>query len=172
MGIKFPVDMSMNKICGPVFSDQGVEAVESSVAQILFVMDMTGRGMGDDHVNRFFSPQRQPHGKNMFFHHGFGILIGPAVVPHGAFQAQKIESVDRDDAPVNVFASHRIDRGVANIMVAFDVKQRPVQPVPKKRQILRLYIPAGEDQVHRRQGPGFDHPGQRRVDEIRYRQNF
>jgi hypothetical protein len=56
MGIKFPVDMSMDKIIGPVFSDQGVETVESPVTQIFSVMDMTGRGMGDDHVNRFFTP--------------------------------------------------------------------------------------------------------------------
>jgi hypothetical protein len=67
MGIKFPVDMSMDKISGAVFSDQGVEAVESPVAWIFSVMDMPGRGMGDDHVNRFFPPKLQPQGENLFF---------------------------------------------------------------------------------------------------------
>ncbi len=150
-----------------LFFHEAPKAVKPHVAQILFVMDVTGGCMGNHHVYGAFSPNTKLHPEYDFFHHGIGILIGTAIVPHGPLQTQNIQGPKGDHPGMDVFAPHGVGPGIPNIMVALYIKQGAVQAVTQKRQIFRFHISAGDDQIHRGQSLLFHLAGQILVNKIR-----
>lgn len=121
--VKFLVNMSMDKIGRPVFCDEPSKACKTHVAWIIAIMNVPGRGMGHHHVNGPFAPQTKSHPEQLFFHPGFSILIGSAVIPHGPAHAHDVQGAKADYPAMDIFTSHKVGGSVPDIVVAFNIKQ-------------------------------------------------
>ena len=127
--IKFLVDMAMDKIIRLIFFNEPSKAFKAHVTLVIFVMNVSGGCMGDDHMYGPFAPHLKPHPEQLCFHLGFSILVGPAIVPYGTSQSQYIQGAKADHPAVNIFASQWIGRGIPDIMIALDIEKRAAQSV-------------------------------------------
>ena len=166
------VDMTVDKPGGLSFVNQIDKTLEPHVAKILTIANMPRRSMGDHKVQAFFSPYGKPHFEDDFFHLSFGVLVFPAIVPHGAFKAHDVQGFELHDPSVYVVTPHWVGRGVPDIVVALYVKQRFFKSLPQKGKVFRSKVSAGDDQVHRFKALGFYPFYQRFVGKVRYCQYF
>ncbi len=127
--VKETVDMPVDKVIRRYFFNKAVEALKSTVTGVFFVVDMPGSGMGDHHMDGLFAPDFKGHPKNYFFHLCLGILVGTAIVPHGALKTQNIEAADGDHPAVDIFTSHGVIRTVTDIVVPLDIVQGGIHPL-------------------------------------------
>ena len=86
------VNMPMDEQRWIVFVDEPSETLEPGVAEIVAIMDITRRCMGDDDIHPFPPPHRRAQSPDDGPHLPFGILIRAAIVPDRTFQSENIQA--------------------------------------------------------------------------------
>lgn len=86
--------MSMKKISGLVSVNKLPERLEPPVTEVLGIMDMSGRSMGDNNVDSPVPPQQWPNFPNRASHLLLSILHGTTIVPSGAFETHYPETLE------------------------------------------------------------------------------
>jgi len=141
------MDVTVDKIFWGIAVDERVEALEAFVATVFCIMNMPGRGMGNDHIDAAFPPELHPHVANHALHLPFGVLIGTPVVPSGSFEPRNVETLELHPSPMNVDAPIWRLLIVTDIVVSFDIVKGRSQPVCQKNEIFRRQIPTRKDEI-------------------------
>ena len=67
MGIEWFMHMAVDQKSGLLFVYQPVKAFKTPMAEVFGVMNMPGRGMGDQDINPALSPDGKPQALDNFF---------------------------------------------------------------------------------------------------------
>jgi len=144
---KMRMNVSMYKIPGIIPVNEPEKTPESSVTQILGIMDKSGRCMGDDNIHAFPPPESQHQFSDFCPHLDFSILTGTSVVPPGAFQSQNAQASELHQFSVYISAPIRFFCRITDVMISPNIVQRCAGFDREKGQIFRRQISAGKNQV-------------------------
>ncbi len=109
------------------------------------------RRMGDNDVDPAPPPGHRTHAPHHPGHLLLGVLVGSAVVPHGAFQPHELEPTKQHDPFMDIAAAKGRIVPITDVMVSLDVKQGDIERVRQVAQIFRGQITAAQHQVDRPQ---------------------
>lgn len=142
------MDMTMNKIVRFISVDQFPVDTKTPVAQVLCIVKIPGRGMGDDDVDATAKPDAQTQTGQKPFHLSFGVLHRSAVIPAGSFQPEEVYAVELFQGAVKIDTSLRRFGGITDIVIAFHIKQGHIELAGQESQVFRRQIAAGQYQVY------------------------
>ncbi len=141
------MDMSVNKIAGGIAVQQVSKALKPLVGKILPVVEMPGGRMGQKDIKAFLAPEGKGQSADAPVHFLLGILVGAWFVAHRASKTQYAHAFKFVDLSVDAGTSFWRSLMIAVIMISVYIQYRPLEKSGKERQVLRMQIPAGEDQI-------------------------
>ena len=146
-----PVDVSVDKVPGPVFLQQPHKALKPLMGNGVKVIDMPSRGVGEQDVKAPGFPQAQLLPADPPLHLGFGIHVASLPVPVGTPQAQNPDTLIVVHPVLHADASLRRPALQGVVVVAPDVQQGTPGHGHQELQVLPFQVAAGQDQVKLRQ---------------------
>ncbi len=141
--------MSVDEPAGLMGADKPGKAPKTPVTRIVPIAQAPRRRMGDDDIDAAAPPDHRPGLPQDGTHFGFGVLHGPAVVPHGSFEPQKPKALEVHQAGVDVRGALGRPAAVAKVVVAPNVIDGHSEKMPEIRQVFGWNIPARQHGVQR-----------------------
>ena len=132
---------------GLVGIQQGPEALEAPVREVVHVVEAPGRGMGQEEVKASVLPQLQLQAADAPRHLPLCVQILPLPIAERAAQAQNPQTLIDGNPVLRADAALRRMIGKAVVMVAPHVQQGTAGHGDKEFQIGPGQVPTGENQV-------------------------
>ena len=104
--------------------------------------------MCDQDIKSPVPQELKPEPGGPAFHFFFRILKASGMIAHGASQAQNADSIVNVDFVINADAAVRWNLMVFIVMVAVHILSREIGPTRKDREVLRMQVAAGNDEVN------------------------
>jgi len=117
------------------------------MASVFCIMDIPWRGMGNQHVEPFQSPQREPEFADLGPHLALPVLVGITIIPTGTGESQE-PTAARFDYPAGDIGATLDNLFVPDIMISQDVIERYVVLRSEPDQIFRGQITTAENQFY------------------------
>ena len=136
------------------------------MAQVFFIVDVSGWRMGQDDVQPLAYPQLRAEPPNDPLHVLFTILLGPPVVPPRPFQPEQPDPLESKELGVKIGAPLGGLWLVAYVMISFDIETGSMKRIRQERQVFRRQVPAGKNQVDPGKSLRVELCGKNRLDPI------
>ena len=139
--------MSVEKEGGLIAIQQPVEGLKAGMGQVMAGNHVPSRGVGEEQIKAFFEVELwgQAHGPEA--HLPLGVLVCALPVSHGPAQPHDAQPLILIIEPIHADTAQRRVFCIVLVVVAVDIEHRTVGKGGKKREVLRLHIPAGENQI-------------------------
>ena len=142
------VDVPVDEPLGLPLVQEGVEALEPAVGQVVAVVQAAGGGVGQQDVHPAHPPDLGPQFGDAAAHGALGVLVGAlAVVAQRAAQAHHAQAVPDVDAVVHTDAAARLLLGVFLVVVAVHIEDGCSGEIGQKLQVCAGQVPAGKDHI-------------------------
>ena len=141
------MDVTMNVVGRLVPVHHGEKCAETVVCGIRSIALTEGRGVCHQKIKAVMACDHRPQFQRAEEHLIFRVLVWAGLIAHGAAQAYDADAVLLEEISVYTDAPLRGSSSVGGIMVPVDIENRAMKKRGQKREILRIQVAAGEDQI-------------------------